>query len=454
MAKVKSVFVCQNCGAQSPKWMGKCSSCGEWNSYVEELITSGNSSAQVNYKRSSKPEKITEIELHQEQRIVLPDQELNRVLGGGLVRGSLILLGGEPGIGKSTLLLQLAVRLKNLKTVYVSGEESGQQIRMRAERLNSGLHNQCYLLTETSLEIILQHLNTLKPDLVIIDSIQTMFHSQIESSPGSVSQIRGCTTELLRFAKDSGSPVFLVGHITKEGVIAGPKVLEHIVDTVLQFEGDRHHIYRLLRSHKNRFGSTAEIGIYEMQGNGLEEVSDPSQIMLSQRDEALSGIAIACNLEGMRTMLIETQALVSSAVYGVPQRSTTGFDQRRLNMLLAVLEKRCGFKLGAKDVFLNITGGLKVDDPAIDLAVICAILSSNNDIPLEPLTCFTGEVGLSGETRPVSRIEQRIKEAEKLGFKKIYFPAQNLAAFEKGMFKNIKLYPVERVDEVFSLLFG
>jgi DNA repair protein RadA/Sms len=454
MAKIKSVFVCQNCGAQSPKWIGRCSSCNEWNTYVEELVSTTASSQKNHIKKNSKPEKITEVELSNEQRIKLPDAELNRVLGDGLVKGSLILLGGEPGIGKSTLLLQLAVQLKNLKTVYISGEESGQQIRMRAERLNTSLHDQCYILTETSLEIILLHLSALKPDLVIVDSIQTMFFSQIESSPGSVSQIRGCATELLRYAKDNGCPVVLVGHITKEGIIAGPKVLEHIVDTVLQFEGDRHHIYRLLRSHKNRFGSTAEIGIYEMQGSGLKEIADPSQILLSHRDETLSGIAIACNLEGLRTMLIETQALVSSAVYGVPQRSTTGFDNRRLNMLLAVLEKRCGFKLGAKDVFLNITGGIKVEDPAIDLAVICAILSSNNDLPLEPLTCFTGEVGLSGEIRPVSRIEQRIKEAEKLGFKKIYFPAHSLAAFDKKTFKHIQLYPVERVDEVFSLLFG
>jgi len=453
MAKIKSVFVCQSCGAQSPKWIGRCASCGEWNTYVEELTSSG-SASKANIKRTSKPEKITEVELHDEHRLVLPDGELNRVLGGGLVQGSLILLGGEPGIGKSTLLLQLAIHLQKIKTVYVSGEESGQQIRMRAERLGNQLSENCYILTETSLEAVLLHLQALKPGMVIIDSIQTMYSSQIESSPGSVSQIRGCAGELLRYAKESGCPVFLVGHITKEGVIAGPKVLEHIVDTVLQFEGDRHHIYRLLRSHKNRFGSTAEIGIYEMQGTGLHQVADPSRILLSSRDGTLSGIAIACNLEGMRTMLIETQALVSSAVYGTPQRSATGFDARRLNMLLAVLEKRCGFKLGAKDVFLNITGGIKVEDPAIDLAVICAILSSNNDIPLEALTCFTGEVGLSGEIRPVSRIEQRIKEAEKLGFRKIYFPAHNLTAFDKRMFRHIQLYPVEKVEEVFSLLFG
>lgn len=454
MAKIKSVFICQNCGAQSPKWVGRCVSCGEWNTYVEELTTQSNSSSKVKIQRSSKPEKITEVELITEQRIFLPDNELNRVLGGGVVPGSLILLGGEPGIGKSTLLLQLATELKNKKVLYVSGEESGQQIRMRAERIGQVQNENCFILTETSLDTVLSHMEALNPDMVIIDSIQTLYSAKIESSPGSVSQIRGCAAELLRYAKESSCPIFLVGHITKEGIIAGPKVLEHMVDTVLQFEGDRHHIYRLLRSIKNRFGSTAEIGIYEMQGNGLKEVNDPSEILLSQRDNSLSGIAIACNLEGMRTMLIETQALVSSAVYGIPQRSTTGFDSKRLNMLLAVLEKRCGFKLGAKDVFLNITGGLKVEDPAIDLAVICAILSSNNEIALEPHTCFAGEVGLSGEIRPVSRIEQRIKEAEKLGFKKIYFPAHNLQAFDRKIFKHIHLYTVERVEEVFSLLFG
>ncbi len=455
MAKVKSVFICQNCGAQSPKWIGRCVSCGEWNTYVEEIVTrTSGSHASSTVQRSSRPEKISEIEISNEPRLILPDQELNRVLGGGLVAGSLILLGGEPGIGKSTLLLQLATQLKGKKVLYISGEESGQQIRMRAERIGEVINENCFILTETSLDAVLSHLTAVQPQLVIVDSIQTLYSAKIESSPGSVSQIRGCASELLRFAKESACPVFLVGHITKEGIIAGPKVLEHMVDTVLQFEGDRHHVYRLLRSIKNRFGSTAEIGIYEMQGNGLNEVADPSEILLSQRDSTLSGIAIACNLEGMRTMLIETQALVSTAVYGVPQRSTTGFDAKRLNMLLAVLEKRCGFKLAAKDVFLNITGGLKVEDPAIDLAVICAILSSNNDMPLEPHTCFAGEVGLSGEIRPVSRIEQRIKEAEKLGFKKIYFPAHNLASFDKKMFKHIKLYPVERVEEVFSLLFG
>lgn len=385
--------------------------------------------------------------------MVLPDAELNRVLGGGLVPGSLVLLGGEPGIGKSTLLLQLATSLKNKKVMYVSGEESEQQIRMRAERTGIGNEN-CFVLTETSLETILAHLEGLLPDIVVIDSIQTLYSSRIESAPGSVSQIRGCAGELLRYAKESSAAIFLVGHITKEGIIAGPKVLEHMVDTVLQFEGDRHHVYRLLRSSKNRFGSTAEIGIYEMHGNGLKQVADPSEILLSQRDASLSGISIACNLEGMRTMLIETQALVSSAVYGMPQRSATGFDSKRLNMLLAVLEKRCGFRLGVKDVFLNITGGIRVEDPAIDLAVICAILSSNNDLPLETNTCFAGEVGLSGEIRPVSRIEQRIKEAEKLGFKKFYLPEHNLHSFDKKIFKHIHLFPVGKVDEVFSLLFG
>ncbi len=453
MSKVKSVFICQSCGAQSAKWVGRCNSCGEWNTYVEELMSSGGSNGKLKTLRTSKPQKINEVELKNEHRIVLPDNELNRVLGGGLVPGSLVLLGGEPGIGKSTLLLQLATSLHNKKVMYVSGEESEQQIRMRAERTGIGNEN-CFVLTETSLDTILNHIASLKPDIVIVDSIQTLFSSQIESSAGSVSQIRGCTGELLRYAKESSAAIFLVGHITKEGIIAGPKVLEHMVDTVLQFEGDRHHVYRLLRSAKNRFGSTAEIGIYEMHGNGLKEVSDPSEILISQRDKSLSGIAIACNLEGMRTMLIETQALVSSAVYGMPQRSATGFDIKRLNMILAVLEKRCGFKLGVKDVFLNITGGIKVEDPAIDLAVICAILSSNNDLPLETNTCFAGEIGLSGEIRPVSRIEQRIKEAEKLGFKKFYLPEHNLNSFDKKNFKNIQLYPVGKVDEVFSLLFG
>lgn len=452
MSKVKSVFICQNCGAQSAKWVGRCSSCGEWNTYVEEFTTSS-TSGKAKIIRTSLPQKINEVELKNEHRIVLPDNELNRVLGGGLVAGSLILLGGEPGIGKSTLLLQLATSLGNKKVMYVSGEESEQQIRMRAERTGIGNEN-CFVLTETSLDTILNHFENLRPEIIIIDSIQTLFWSRIESAAGSVSQIRGCAGELLKYAKESSAAIFLVGHITKEGVIAGPKVLEHMVDTVLQFEGDRHHVYRLLRSAKNRFGSTAEIGIYEMHGNGLKEVSDPSEILISQRDKSLSGIAIACNLEGMRTMLIETQALVSSAVYGTPQRSATGFDIKRLNMLLAVLEKRCGFHLGVKDVFLNITGGIKVEDPAIDLAVICAILSSNNDLPLETNTCFAGEVGLSGEIRPVSRIEQRIKEAEKLGFKKFYLPEHNLNSFDKKMFKHIHLFPVGRVDEVFSLLFG
>ncbi len=452
MSKVKSVFICQSCGAQAPKWVGRCASCGEWNTYVEELTSTG-SNGKLKTLRTSKPQKINEVELLNEHRIVLPDHELNRVLGGGLVPGSLILLGGEPGIGKSTLLLQLATSLHTKKVLYVSGEESEQQIRMRAERTGIGNTN-CYVLTETSLDTILNHLSSLKPDVVIIDSIQTLYASQIESAAGSVSQIRGCAGELLRYAKESSAAIFLVGHITKEGIIAGPKVLEHMVDTVLQFEGDRHHVYRLLRSAKNRFGSTAEIGIYEMHGNGLKEVADPSEILISQRDKTLSGIAIACNLEGMRTMLIETQALVSSAVYGTPQRSATGFDIKRLNMILAVLEKRCGFKLGIKDVFLNITGGIKVEDPAIDLAVICAILSSNNDLPLETNTCFAGEVGLSGEIRPVSRIEQRVKEAEKLGFKKFYLPEHNLNSFDKKIFKSIQLYPVGKVDEVFSLLFG
>lgn len=456
MAKIKSAFFCQNCGAQSPKWVGKCSSCGEWNTYVEELVhkedkkeawqTTGSS-------RVTKPLLIQDINPDGKQRILMPDHELNRVLGGGLVAGSLVLLGGEPGIGKSTLMLQLALSLKNQKVLYVSGEESEQQIRMRAERIGFEKAD-CFILTETTTQIIFKQIEQLKPGILIVDSIQTLYSNNIESAPGSVSQIRECTGELLRFAKESGVPVFLIGHITKDGMIAGPKVLEHMVDTVLQFEGDRHHVYRILRAAKNRFGSTAELGIYEMQGSGLREVSNPSEILISQRDELLSGVAIACTMDGMRPMLIEAQALVSSAVYGTPQRSSTGFDLRRLSMLLAVLEKRCGFRLGAKDVFLNIAGGIKVEDPAIDLSVICAVLSSNEDIAIASKICFTGEVGLSGEIRPVNRIEQRIIEAEKLGFEKIYFSKYNLPTIDKTKKPGIELIAVSKVEEVFASLFS
>jgi DNA repair protein RadA/Sms len=398
--------------------------------------------------------------------LITPDKELNRVLGGGIVSGSIILIGGEPGIGKSTLMLQVALNLPGLKVLYVSGEESEQQIKMRAERLlnPSGLKNagsaDTYILTETSTQNIFKQIEILQPDLLVIDSIQTLYSAHIESTPGSVSQVRECTAELLRFAKESGTPVFLIGHITKDGMIAGPKILEHMVDTVLQFEGDRHHVYRILRAVKNRFGSASELGIYEMQGSGLREVSNPSEILLSQRDEPLSGITISAMLEGLRPMLIETQALVSVSAYGTPQRSATGFDTKRLNMLLAVLEKRCGFKLSAKDVFLNIAGGLRVEDPAIDLAVVVAIISSHEDMPVDSKICFAAEVGLSGEIRAVNRIEQRIAEAEKLGFEQIFISKYNLPAGrgvktepEWQKYK-IKIKTVAKVEEVFNALFG
>jgi DNA repair protein RadA/Sms len=456
MSKIKSTFFCQNCGAQSSKWTGKCPSCGEWNTYVEELIKKEDKKESWQSSSSShvtKPILIHEINLDDQQRIILPDHELNRVLGGGLVPGSLVLLGGEPGIGKSTLMLQVVLNLEKQKALFISGEESEQQIRMRAERI--GLNkSECFILTETTTQIIFKHIEQLKPDILIIDSIQTLYSNHIESSPGSVSQIRECAGELFRFAKESGTPVFLIGHITKDGIIAGPKVLEHMVDTVLQFEGDRHHVYRILRATKNRFGSTAELGIYEMKGSGLCEVSNPSEILISHRDELLSGVAIACTMDGLRPMMIEAQALVSSAVYGTPQRSSTGFDLRRLSMLLAVLEKRCGFMLAAKDVFLNIAGGIKVEDPAIDLSVICAILSSNEDIAILHKTCFSGEIGLSGEIRPVNRIEQRISESEKLGFEKIYFSKYNLPSVAKSKKTNLQLIPVSKIEEVFASLFA
>lgn len=455
MAKVKTSFFCQNCGAQSGKWIGRCPSCNEWNTYVEEVIqkeapTPGIAPALS--KRTSQPQLISEINANEIDRIAINDQELNRVLGGGLVPGSLVLFGGEPGIGKSTLMLQLALQANKLKVLYVSGEESEQQIKMRAERIQAGNSN-CYILTETSTQAIFKQIELLVPDLLIIDSVQTLHTAHIESSPGSVSQIRECASELLRFAKESGTPVFLIGHITKDGNLAGPKILEHMVDTVLQFEGDRNHVYRLLRSIKNRFGSTNELGIYEMLGSGLREVSNPSEVLISNRDESFSGIAISATLEGLRPILIETQALVSSAAYGTPQRSSTGFDLRRLSMLLAVLEKRCGFRLGIKDVFLNIAGGLRVDDPAIDLAVVCAILSSNEDIPISSKICFAAEVGLSGEIRPVTRVDQRISEAEKLGFEQIFISKYNQKGLDTQAFK-IKVVTVSKVEEVFQYLFG
>ncbi|MFL5764441.1 MAG: DNA repair protein RadA [Bacteroidia bacterium] len=456
MAKTKTTYFCQNCGAQSARWIGKCPSCNEWNTYVEEVVSKGEEKtpgiASTSTQRATKPQLVSEISLSEQHRIAVYDKELSRVLGGGLVPGSLTLFGGEPGIGKSTLMLQIAVNMKGLKVLYVSGEESEQQIRMRAERI--GMNNpDCYILTETSTQNIFKQIEQLEPNFVIIDSIQTLHSSHIESSPGSVSQIRECTAELLRYAKESGTPVFLIGHITKDGSLAGPKVLEHMVDTVLQFEGDRNHVYRLLRTAKNRFGSTNELGIYEMQGSGLREVSNPSEILITAREELVSGVAIAATMEGMRPMLIETQALVSTAAYGTPQRSSTGFDLRRLSMLLAVLEKRCGFRLGIKDVFLNIAGGIKVEDPGIDLALVCAVLSSNEDMPISPKVCFAGEVGLSGEIRPVNRIDQRISEAEKLGFEHIFISKYNKKGLDPRNY-GIKITMVGKIEEVFSLLFG
>lgn len=453
MAKVKSAFFCQNCGYETPKWLGKCPSCGEWNTFVEEVVEKNIPSvvAFSSSTRNSKPQTLQSIAPQQQSRKLLKDQELNRVLGGGLVPGSLVLFGGEPGIGKSTLMLQMAVEESDLKILYVSGEESEQQIKMRAERI--GVSNEhCYILTETNVQNIFKQAEEIQPNLVIIDSIQTLFSSQIESSPGSISQVRECTAQLLRYAKQTGVPVFLIGHITKEGSLAGPKVLEHMVDTVLQFEGDRNHVYRLLRSIKNRFGSTNELGIYEMLGSGLRQVENPSEILITNTDHTLSGIAIGSTMEGMRPMLIEVQSLVSSAAYGTPQRSSTGFDVRRLNMLLAVMEKRCGFRLGSKDVFLNIAGGIKVDDPAIDLAVVAAVLSSNADLPINRAIALSAEVGLSGEIRPVNRIEQRISEAEKLGFEKIVLSKYNKGIDQKNF--KIELVQCGKIDEVVRALFA
>lgn len=455
MAKSKSVYVCSSCGNDSPKWLGKCPICGEWNSYVEELISKDSSKRGVGALSfdtpKSRPMLLKDVETGEDPRLDLHDDELNRVLGGGLVPGSLVLLGGEPGIGKSTLILQTVLGLKNLKTLYISGEESAKQLKMRADRINSESQN-CYIVCETNLDQIFVHIQNTKPDFVVIDSIQTVFTETVESSPGSVSQVRECSASILKFAKETGTPVILIGHINKEGSIAGPKVLEHIVDTVLQFEGDQHYMYRILRSIKNRFGSTAELGIYEMRQNGLREVSNPSELLLTQNHEGLSGVAIAAAIEGVRPFLIETQALVSTAAYGTPQRSATGFDIRRMNMLLAVLEKRAGFKLIQKDVFLNIAGGLKVNDPAIDMAVITAVLSSSLDISVERQVCMAGEVGLSGEIRPVNRIEQRILEAEKLGFTKILIPHNNLKGFTSKV--NIEIIQVRKVEEAFRQLFG
>lgn len=458
MAKTKTVYICSHCGADSPKWLGKCPNCGEWNTYVEEVVAKEVPSAKrpvpsgLSERGQARPVLLRDITAEKEDRLDLKDRELNRVLGGGLVKGSLVLIGGEPGIGKSTLVLQTILKLHDLKVLYVSGEESYRQLKMRADRLAPDSQN-CLILCETNLEQIFVQAQNVQPDLLIIDSIQTIFTELVESSPGSVSQVRECSAAILKYAKESGVPVLLIGHINKEGSIAGPKVLEHIVDTVLQFEGDQHYMYRILRSIKNRFGSTAELGIYEMRQEGLREVSNPSELLLTQNHEGLSGVAIAAAIEGIRPFLIETQALVSSAVYGTPQRSATGFDIRRMNMLLAVLEKRAGFKLAQKDVFLNIAGGLRVNDPAIDLAVLAAVLSSSLDISIEPGVCMAGEVGLSGEIRPVNRIEQRIMEAEKLGFSRILIPYNNLKGFDTSRCR-IQIVQVRKVEEAFRQLFG
>ncbi len=454
MAKIKNTYVCQNCGNDSPKWIGKCPACGEWNTYVEEVISKETKQsiqlAGVQIIRE-KPQLIKEVETSQEIRMDTGSVELNRVLGGGLVAGSLVLIGGEPGIGKSTLVLQVMLRMPNKKILYVSGEESAKQIKLRAERLG-GEAEDLYVLSETSLEEIFIHVQHIQPDLVVVDSIQTVSTTTIDSSPGSVSQVRECAAALLKFSKMTSTPVILIGHINKEGSIAGPKVLEHIVDTVLQFEGDQHYMYRILRAIKNRFGSTAELGIFEMRQDGLREVANPSELLLSQHHEGMSGVAIASTVEGVRPFLIEVQALVSSAAYGTPQRSGTGFDLRRLNMLLAVLEKRVGFKLAQKDVFLNIAGGIKVNDPAIDLAVISAILSSNVDIAIDAGVCMAGEVGLSGEIRPINRIEQRIQEAAKLGFTKMLIPDFDLDSLNIRKL-NMEIIRVRKVDEAFRVLF-
>ncbi|MDR0558894.1 MAG: DNA repair protein RadA [Prevotellaceae bacterium] len=453
MAKQKKAYFCQQCGYESPKWLGKCSACGGWNTFVEEMVTGKQSDVLSNIGKHASPVRIQDINFETHRRIMLENNEMNRLLGGGLVAGSIALIGGEPGIGKSTLSLQIAARQHDLKTLYVSGEESASQIKMRAERLGYSTSGNCYILSETLLENIFQQTKELEPDFVVIDSIQTIYSEKIESSPGSISQIRECAAMLMRYAKESNTPVFLIGHITKDGSIAGPKILEHIVDVVLQFEGDTNYIYRLLRSIKNRFGSTDEIGIFEMTGQGLREVSNPSEILITHHDEPLSGTSIAAMIDGARSFLIETQALVSTAAYGTPQRSTTGFDVRRLNMLLAVMEKRAGFKLAVKDVFLNIAGGIRVNDPAIDLAVVSSILSSTVDIPISQDWCFAGEVGLSGEVRPINKIAARISEAEKLGFSRIFISKYNRKTPELSKIK-IDVEFIGKVSELPSKLFG
>lgn len=450
MVKVKSVFFCKECGNESPKWIGHCPGCGSWNSYVEESVVVGKDTKSARNVAASetkpKPVKVQDISSAKESRLDLECDELNRVLGGGLVPGSLILLGGEPGIGKSTLLLQVALRLKDKKVLYVSGEESAQQIKMRAERIGIDNDN-CLILTETNTANIIKHFEDIKPDIAIIDSIQTLESSAVDSMAGSISQIRETAAEMNKVAKSLHVPTFLIGHITKDGSIAGPKILEHIVDAVIQFEGDRHYGFRVLRTIKNRFGSSSELGIFEMNANGLREVSNPSEILLSQRDEQVSGISVAATLEGLRPMMIETQALVSTAAYGTPQRSCTGFDTRRLNMLLAVLEKRAGFRLSMKDVFLNIAGGLRVDDPAIDLAVVAAILSSNEDVEISNRYAFSAEVGLSGEIRSVNRIEARIAEADKLGMEKIFVSKYNCRGLDTSKY-NVEIVPLATIGDL------
>lgn len=449
MAKLKTAYFCQNCGTQYSQWMGQCKNCGQWNTLVEEVIEKPSHKSLPSSRTKQHVINIVEVEAIEEPRIKTPSEELNRVLGGGIVLGSVTLIGGEPGIGKSTLLLQLALKMKK-KVFYVSGEESASQIKMRADRLAEIQNPNCFLFTETSLEKILHEAKKLEPDFMIIDSIQTLQSQLIESSPGTVSQIRECSNEIIKYAKENNTPVFLVGHITKDGQIAGPKVLEHMVDVVLNFDGDRNHLFRLLRANKNRFGSTSEIGIYEMISQGLKEIKNPSEILITKKFEELSGNSVAVTLEGNRPMLLEIQALVSTAVYGTPQRSSTGFDAKRLNMLLAVLEKRAGFQLGAKDVFLNITGGIKTDDPALDLAVIASILSSNEDIAISEHFCFAGEIGLSGEIRPVAQVEQRISEAEKLGYEKIF--VSNLNKIPKRKF-GIKIEEVSKIEDFHERVF-
>jgi DNA repair protein RadA/Sms len=453
MAKSKIVFFCRNCGAEAPKWLGRCPECGQWNTYVEEVVrTKSSAEHHRDPEKGAVPVRLSEISSAGEVRLDTGIGEFNRVLGGGLVYGSVVLLGGEPGIGKSTLALQMALNLPNEKVLYVSGEESNRQIKIRAERI--GLSNEnCLFLCETSLDALFSQIDQVRPSLVIIDSVQTLQDESIESSPGSISQVRECAVKMLRFAKETSTPVILIGHITKDGTLAGPKVLEHIVDTVLLFEGDHHYLYRILRSTKNRFGTTAELGIFEMRQSGLREVINPSEILINKNNEGLSGVAIGATIDGVRPFLIEVQALVSTAAYGMPQRIATGYDVRRLNMLLAVLEKRAGFKLATRDVFLNIAGGIRIADPGLDLAVIVAVLSSSFDQPVKKNICMSAEVGLSGEIRPVNRIEQRIREAEKLGFKTILISSgyeNKLPEVKKG----ISVIPVAKVEEALKYLFN